>query len=207
MGASIREISSNANDAARVASEATEAARATTDTVEKLGRSSKEIDEVVRTITGIAEQTNLLALNATIEAARAGESGKGFAVVAGEVKDLAAETAKATDEITSKIAKIQEDTEGAVAAMHRISEIISQINDFQTTIAAAVEEQTATTNEMSRSVAEAATGSATIATNIANYAQNATGAIEPAKAFAAKSENLQEQARVLLAKIHEFKFE
>lgn len=170
MGSAIREISSNANEAARVAQEATEAAAVTTETVEKLGKSSKEIDDVIHTITAIAEQTNLLALNATIEAARAGEAGKGFAVVAGEVKDLAAETAKATDDITGRIAKIQDDTDSAVTAIRRISEIISQINDFQTTIAAAVEEQTATTNEMARSVTEAASGSSTIATNIGQFA-------------------------------------
>lgn len=169
MGASIREISSNANEAARVASEATEVAKRTSETVSKLGVSSREIGDVVNTITAIAEQTNLLALNATIEAARAGDAGKGFAVVAGEVKDLAQETGKATDDITAKITAIQADTDGAVAAIEKISDIINQINNYQTTIAAAVEEQTATTSEMSRSVAEAATGSASIAETISQY--------------------------------------
>jgi methyl-accepting chemotaxis protein len=134
--------------------------------VTKLGESSREIGDVVKVITSIAEQTNLLALNATIEAARAGEAGKGFAVVANEVKELAQETAKATEDIARRVEAIQGDTEGAVAAIGRISEVIGQINDYQLTIASAVEEQTATTSEMSRSVGEAADGSGQIAANI-----------------------------------------
>jgi methyl-accepting chemotaxis protein len=173
MGASIREIAQNANEAARVAGSAVEVAQQTNDTVSKLGQSSREIGEVVKVITSIAEQTNLLALNATIEAARAGEAGKGFAVVANEVKDLAQETAKATENISRMITAIQADTSGAVEAIGQISAVIGQINDYQTTIASAVEEQTATTNEMSRSVAEAATGSTEIATNIIGVAQAA----------------------------------
>lgn len=207
MGSAIREISSNANEAARVAQEATEAAAVTTETVEKLGKSSKEIDDVIHTITAIAEQTNLLALNATIEAARAGEAGKGFAVVAGEVKDLAAETAKATDDITGRIAKIQDDTDSAVTAIRRISEIISQINDFQTTIAAAVEQQTATTNEMARSVTEAASGSSAIATNIGQFAAAASQAVEPLNALAATASDLQSKAADLRAELGKFKYE
>jgi len=166
MGASIREISQNANEAARVAAQAVSEAEDTTATIQKLGTSSQEIGAVVKTITSIAEQTNLLALNATIEAARAGEAGKGFAVVANEVKELAQETARATEDIARRVEAIQGDTSGAVAAIGRISEIIGSINDFQLTIASAVEEQTATTNEMSRSVQEAAGGSTEIATNI-----------------------------------------
>ncbi|RMI06989.1 methyl-accepting chemotaxis protein [Cellulomonas triticagri] len=170
MGASIREIAQNSAQAAKVAGQATEVAAGTTLQVARLGTSSQEIGDVVRTITSIAEQTNLLALNATIEAARAGEAGKGFAVVAGEVKELAQETAKATEDIVRRVETIQADTAGAVAAIDEINQIIASINDYQLTIASAVEEQTATTTEMSRSVAEAATGSGEIAVNITGVA-------------------------------------
>ncbi len=166
MSASIREIAQNANEAARVAAEAVTEAEATNVTITKLGVSSKEIGDVIKVITSIAEQTNLLALNATIEAARAGEAGKGFAVVANEVKELAQETARATEDIARRVEAIQADTGGAVAAIGRIGTVIGQINDYQLTIASAVEEQTATTNEMSRSVAEAAGGTTQIASTI-----------------------------------------
>jgi methyl-accepting chemotaxis protein len=170
MGTSIREIAENASQVSRVAQQAVTAADATTATVAKLGESSQEIAGVVKVITSIAEQTNLLALNATIEAARAGEAGKGFAVVANEVKELAQETAKATQDITARVQAIQTDTEGAVRAISEISQIIALINDSQGTIAAAVEEQTATTTEMNRNVAEAATSADQIAANIAAVA-------------------------------------
>jgi methyl-accepting chemotaxis protein len=166
MGASIREISQNAAEASEVAMRAVTAAEATTATVARLGESSAEIGNVVKVITSIAAQTNLLALNATIEAARAGEAGKGFAVVANEVKELAQETAKATEDIARRVQAIQGDTTAAVSAIGEISAIVAQISDRQTTIASAVEEQTATTSEMSRSVAEAAGGSGQIAENI-----------------------------------------
>ena len=168
MGVSIREIASHATQAARIAGEAVSVAQSTKQTVAKLGDSSRAIGEVVRVITGIAEQTNLLALNATIEAARAGEAGKGFAVVATEVKDLAQETAKATEDITRRIGAIQGDTDSAVAAIARIDEVVTRISDYQTTIASAVEEQTATTSEMSRGVTEAAQGTGSIAHAVVN---------------------------------------
>jgi methyl-accepting chemotaxis protein len=170
MGASIREIAHNANEAAKVAGQAVEVAAATTGTVSKLGESSTEIADVIKVITSIAEQTNLLALNATIEAARAGEAGKGFAVVATEVKELAQETARATEDIARRVEAIQGDTAGAVEAIAEISGIIGRINDYQLTIASAVEEQSATTNEMNRNVSEAATGSTEIAQNITGVA-------------------------------------
>lgn len=171
MTSSIREIASNATEAARVAERATEVAQETSVTVAKLGESSEQIGVVVRAINSIAEQTNLLALNATIEAARAGDAGKGFAVVASEVKELAQETARATEDISKRVEAIQNDTAGAVVAINEITAIIESINSYQGTIASSVEEQTATTNEISRSVAEAATGAGEIAANIATVAE------------------------------------
>ncbi|MCZ2858563.1 methyl-accepting chemotaxis protein [Blastococcus sp. VKM Ac-2987] len=170
MESAIREIAHNATEAARVAGQAVSVAENTTKTVGKLGDSSQEIATVIKLINGIAEQTNLLALNATIEAARAGEAGKGFAVVASEVKELAQETARATEDISKRVEAIQADTAGAVDAIGRISQVIGEINDFQATIAAAVEEQTATTNEMNRNVAEAASGTQGIAAAISGLA-------------------------------------
>jgi methyl-accepting chemotaxis protein len=170
MESAIREIAHNATEAARVAGQAVSVAENTTRTVGKLGDSSQEIATVIKLINGIAEQTNLLALNATIEAARAGEAGKGFAVVASEVKELAQETARATEDISRRVEAIQADTAGAVDAISQISAVIGEINDFQATIAAAVEEQTATTDEMNRNVAEAAGGTRGIAAAISGLA-------------------------------------
>ncbi|MDN4473123.1 methyl-accepting chemotaxis protein [Demequina zhanjiangensis] len=166
MGASIREIAENAQSVARMASEAVEASEATSRTVEELGSSSEEIGAVVNVITAIAEQTNLLALNATIEAARAGEAGSGFAVVAGEVKDLAQETARATGGISDRVAAIQSTVERASEEITRIGEIIRAISDFQSTIAGAVEEQTATTAEMASSAERVADSGRTIASSL-----------------------------------------
>ena len=173
MNATIGEIAKNATESARVAGEAVVVAQSTNETVNKLGESSAEIGKVVEVITSIAQQTNLLALNATIEAARAGEAGKGFAVVANEVKELAKQTAKATEEIKGKITVIQENTTGAVNAIGGIREVINKISSISTTIATAVEEQSATTGEMARNVSEAARGASTIASNISGVAQAA----------------------------------
>lgn len=186
MQASIREIAKSANESAKVAKAAVTVAESTNHTIAKLGESSVEIGKVIKVITSIAQQTNLLALNATIEAARAGEAGKGFAVVANEVKELAKETAKATEEIGQKIDAIQTDTKGAVQAIAEISAIINQINDISNNIASAVEEQTVTTNEIARNVSEAAKGTGEIAKNIGGVAvaaQNTTrGATDMQKA-------------------------
>ena len=204
MGASIREIAHSATEAARVATAATQAATVATDQVNRLGASSQQVGEVVKVITTIAEQTNLLALNATIEAARAGESGKGFAVVAGEVKDLARETAKATEDIAQRVQAIQADTEGAVAAIDRISAIITAINDHQATIASAVEEQTATTNEISRSVSEAALGAGEIAGNITGVAVSARTTSEALQQVDQATRDLAELANGLQGRVAAF---
>jgi len=163
MGASIREISQSASDAAGVAADAVRVARETTRTVHELSTSSEEIGAVLAVITAIAQQTNLLALNATIEAARAGDAGRGFAVVAGEVKDLAQETSRATEDIGRRVQAIQASASSTAEAIDRIQSVVGRIDDHQHTIASAVEEQTAVTNEMARSVSDAAEGSRQIA--------------------------------------------
>ncbi|MBX9245154.1 methyl-accepting chemotaxis protein [Actinotalea ferrariae] len=175
MGASIREIAQNAAEAAQVAERAAERTRTTAAAVSALGTSAEEIGSVIRVITGIAEQTNLLALNATIEAARAGDAGRGFAVVAGEVKELARESARAAEDIAARISANQAMTASAVEAIGEITGVIGRISDYQTTIASAVEEQHATASEMSRGVAEAATGSGEIAVNITGVATASAG--------------------------------
>jgi len=197
MGASIREIASNASEAASVSASATQTANRTNDIVTKLGQSSTEISSVVQLITAIAEQTNLLALNATIEAARAGELGKGFAVVASEVKDLAQETARATEDISRRIATIQDETGQAVSAIAEITSVTARINDYTSTIAAAVEEQTATTSEMARSVNDAATSASDIATTIGGVAQAADSTATGATQTQATAQDLARMAAEL----------
>lgn len=207
MSGSIREISKNAGEAARIATSAVDSAQRTNEIISKLGRSSEEIGNVVKMITDIAQQTNLLALNATIEAARAGEAGKGFAVVANEVKELAKETTHATEEIGQKIAAIQGDTQGAVLAIRQISEVITQINDISNTIASAVEEQTATTREMTRSISEAATGSSDIAQNVTGVATAAQDTSSGATKTQASASELSEMATGLQKLVSRFKYD
>jgi len=198
MSASIKEIAKNAHESAKVATSAVKVAEDTNQVVSKLGDSSTEIGQVIKVITSIAQQTNLLALNATIEAARAGEAGKGFAVVANEVKELAKQTAKATEDISRKIEAIQGDTKNAVGAIGQISGVIKQVNDISNTIATAVEEQNATTNEMARNVGEAAKGSGEITKNIAGVAdaaksttQGSEDSLKAAQALSKMSSDLQ----------------
>jgi methyl-accepting chemotaxis protein len=174
MSATISEIAKNASEAAKVAGEAVVSAESANETMARLGDSSVEIGQVIEVITSIAQQTNLLALNATIEAARAGEAGKGFAVVANEVKELAKQTAKATEEIKQKIGVIRENTGGAVAAIGGIKEVIDKISHISTVIATAVEEQSATTSEMARNVTEAARGASMISNSARGAGEAAT---------------------------------
>jgi methyl-accepting chemotaxis protein len=206
MGASIKEIAKSANEAARVATSAVKVAEKTNATVAKLGESSVEIGNVIKVITSIAQQTNLLALNATIEAARAGEAGKGFAVVANEVKELAKQTAKATEDIGRRIEAIQSDTKGAVDAIAQIGTIINQINDIQNTIASAVEEQTATTGEISRNVTEAAKGSNEIAQNVSGVAKAAQSTTEGAANTKGSADELSRLAVDLQKLVAQFKY-
>ena len=206
MQASIREIAKNANESARVAKNAVSVAHSTNETVKKLGESSQEIGNVIKVITSIAQQTNLLALNATIEAARAGEAGKGFAVVANEVKELAKQTAKATEEISQKIEAIQGDTKGSVKAIEEIGTIINQINDISNSIASAVEEQTVTTNEIGRSVTEAAKGVGDIAKNIGGVAVAAKNTTQGANDTQKASQELSQMAARLQTVTSKFTF-
>ncbi|PPK67169.1 methyl-accepting chemotaxis protein [Actinokineospora auranticolor] len=205
LGASIREIAQNTSEAAKVGAEATATAQHTNDIITRLGSSSAEIGDVLKTIRSIAEQTNLLALNATIEAARAGDAGKGFAVVAGEVKDLAQETANATEDIGRRVAAIQTDTEAAVSAIGQIVQVIERVNQFQSAIAASVEEQSATSDEVSRSVAEAASGSNSIAsaiTEVATAAGDTSRGVSEAEQTTVELARLSGKLQDLITRFH-----
>jgi methyl-accepting chemotaxis protein len=206
MGASIREIAKNTADASKVATAAVRSAEETNATISKLGQSSVEIGQVIKVITSIAQQTNLLALNATIEAARAGEAGKGFAVVANEVRELAKETAKATEDISRKIEAIQTDTKGAVAAIEQIASVIGQINDIQTTVASAVEEQSVTTNEITRNLTEAAKGGADISLSIAGVAEAARTTTAGAGQTQKSAESLEKLAADMQTLMARFRY-
>ena len=205
MGVTIKEIAKNASQAAQTAGEAVQTAEATNRTVERLGKSSIEIGNVVKLITAIAEQTNLLALNATIEAARAGEAGKGFAVVATEVKELAKQSAKATEDIGHKIAAIQGDAQGALKAIAEIGGVVGRISELQSTIATAVEEQAATTDEIGRNVTEAAQASADIARNVTGVAAAARETASGSGSVRSASAEMSRMAVELRALLGQFR--
>lgn len=207
MSASIKEIATNATEAAKVADGAMRTAAETNAIVSKLGESSAEIGQVIKVITSIAQKTDLLALNATVEAARAGEVGAGFAVVANEVKELAKQTATATEDISRKIEAIQADAKSAVSAIASISGVIAQVNDISGTIATAVEEQSATTAEMARNVSEAARGSSEVAQNIQGVAQAAHSTSQGATDSQQASRNLAEMSTQLRELVDRFKLE
>ncbi len=202
--ASISEISRHVQDASKISQQAVQEAASANTTVKELGESSNEIGKVIKVITSIAQQTNLLALNATIEAARAGEAGKGFAVVANEVKELARQTAKATEEISQKIEAIQGSTNIAVNAIGAIGDIIGQINEISTTIAGAVEEQTAATSEISRNVSEAAKGTAEVSENISGVSRAAEDAGKASADMLVAADGLSREAERLQQVITEF---
>ena len=206
MGAAIREIAVSASEAAQVAASAVDVASDARQRMEKLAVSSEEIDSVVKAITAIAEQTNLLALNATIEAARAGEMGKGFAVVAGEVKDLAQETARATEEISRRTEVIQTDTRVAVEAIIGVGEIIEKINDYQNTIASAVEQQSATTNGMTGDLNRAAGGTSEISSQLAEVVQMAAATRSAAQATESTATDLADISERLRTMIGAFRY-
>ncbi|MFB9263415.1 methyl-accepting chemotaxis protein [Bradyrhizobium erythrophlei] len=206
--ASINEISRQMQESTRIAAAAVDQARATDDRINALSEAANRIGDVVKLITTIAEQTNLLALNATIEAARAGEAGRGFAVVAQEVKELAAQTAKATGEIGGQVTSIQNATGESVAAIKQIGDTISQISSIATTIAAAVEEQGAATTEIARNVQRASDGTREVSSSITqvNSGAQQTGAassqvLSSAKSLAAESSRLQAEVARFLSEV------
>jgi methyl-accepting chemotaxis protein len=206
IGTSIGEIARSTSSAAEVAGKAVRISTEAGAILQKLGTSSAEIVSVVKIITNIAAQTNLLALNATIEAARAGDAGKGFAVVAGEVKELAQGTARATEDIRSRVSAIEADSAAAVTAIAEIGAVIDQINHTQTAIAAAVEEQTATTNEMSRNVGEVADGSNQISANVAEVAEAATETTNAAGNTASAADDLARVSAELQQSLAMFRY-
>jgi methyl-accepting chemotaxis protein len=204
LSGSVSEIGRQASESSRIASEAVKQAEMTNGRVAELSQSALRIGDVVKLITSIAEQTNLLALNATIEAARAGDAGRGFAVVAQEVKALAAQTSKATEEITAQIAAMQTATEGSVAAIKGIGGTIGRISEIATTIAAAVEEQGAATQEISRNVQQAANGTSQVTANIVDVSRGAQETRSASSQVLASAQSLSEESGQLKNEVGKF---
>ncbi|WP_246337927.1 methyl-accepting chemotaxis protein [Azospirillum oleiclasticum] len=204
MTSSIGEISRRVSQSADIARAATTKAEATNATIQTLAEQARAIGDVVNLINSIAGQTNLLALNATIEAARAGEAGKGFAVVASEVKTLATQTAKATEEISTRIAAIQQATGGAVDATTEIAGIIGEINEIAATIAAAVEQQSAATREIARNVQQAAQGTREIALTISEVQRAASETGSSATHVLGASDELSRESERLSGEVERF---
>ncbi len=204
LAASINEISHQVERSLQVAAKADDEARHTTHMVENLSEAVGKIGQIVQLINAIAGQTNLLALNATIEAARAGDSGKGFAVVAGEVKSLASQTAKATEEITAHIHAVQNGTHEAVTAIDSISKVIREVNEISATVAAAVQEQTAATDEIARNVEQASLGTREVSANIVVVQQAANETGGAAEQIRMSATELSEQAEYLQGEVKRF---
>jgi methyl-accepting chemotaxis protein len=202
--ASIAEISQQVSNSAGIARQAVDEAKRTDQTVSALSDASQRIGEVVKLISDIASQTNLLALNATIEAARAGEMGKGFAVVASEVKNLANQTAKATEDISTQIVGMQNATGEAVSAIQAIAETIGKIDQIAATIAAAVEEQGAATQEISRSIQQAAGGAREVSDNVSVVAKSVDETGRMAKDVLGAASELSQQAEIMRREVGNF---
>jgi methyl-accepting chemotaxis protein len=206
LSGSIREIARQTSDASVTTARASGSASETAAAVEALSEAGREVGDIVQLITSIAEQTNLLALNATIEAARAGSAGKGFAVVATEVKDLAQETAKATGDITAKITAIQDLTGRTAAAIGTITAVITQIDDGQRTIASAVEEQTATTELMARSVGEVSASATEISGTVSHITTSSGATADSANTTRRSAERVGAAAEEIRTLIGEFSY-